>query len=197
MSRKSDRTRNQIVQAANRLFYRSGYSRTSFTDVVDAAGVPRGNIYYYFRTKDDILRAAIEYRLDVIRAMLDEWNRKFADPADRLKRFLQVVAASRHAMAQWGCPMGTLNTELGKDQPGLRADSRRMFDLFVAWMTEQFAALGRVEDARAHALRLLAWAQGLTVLAHVYSDPDFLSRETKELERWIDSLDRRPRGTSA
>ena len=188
MSRKSDRTRTQIVQAANRLFYRIGYSRTSFTDVVDAAGVRRGNIYYYFKTKDDILRAAIEYRLDVIRAMLDEWNRKFSDPADRLKRFLQVVAASRHAMAQWGCPMGTLNSELGKDQPALRAESRRMFDLFAAWMTEQFAALGPPEQCRALALRLLAWAQGLTVLSHVYADPEFLARETKELERWIDTL---------
>ena len=193
MSRKSDRTRNQIVQAANRLFYRSGYGGTSFTDVVAAAGVPRGNIYYYFRTKDDILHAAIEYRLEVIRAMLDEWNRKFADPADRLKRFLQVVAASRHAMAQWGCPMGTLNTELGKAQPELRADSRRMFDLFVAWMTEQFASLGQAEHARAHALRLLAWAQGLTVLCHVYADPELLARETRELERWIDTVDARPR----
>ena len=74
MSRKSDRTRSRIVQAANRLFYRKGYNRTSFSDVVDAADVPRGNIYYYFKTKDDILHAAVEYRLDVIRSMLEEWN---------------------------------------------------------------------------------------------------------------------------
>jgi AcrR family transcriptional regulator len=188
MSRKSDRTRSRIVQAANRLFYRKGYNRTSFTDVVDAADVPRGNIYYYFKTKDDILHAAIEYRLDVIRSMLEEWNRKFADPADRLKRFLQVVANSRAAMAQWGCPMGTINTELGKDQPALLADARRMFDLFAAWMTEQFAALGQGEQARDLALRLLARAQGLTVLSHIYADPDFLARETQELERWIDGL---------
>ncbi len=80
MSRKSDRTRNRILQAANRLFYRKGFNRTSFTDVVDAADVPRGNIYYYFRTKEDILRAAVEYRLEVIHAMLDEWNRKFSRP---------------------------------------------------------------------------------------------------------------------
>ena len=190
MSRKSDRTRSRIVQAANRLFYRKGYNRTSFSDVVDAADVPRGNIYYYFKSKDDILHAAVEYRLDVIRSMLEEWNRKFTDPADRLKRFLQVVANSRQAMAQWGCPMGTLNTELGKDQPDLRADTRRMFDLFAAWMTEQFAALGHGDQARNLALRLLARAQGLTVLSHIYADPDFLAREAQELERWVDEVRR-------
>jgi len=191
MSRKSDRTRSRIVEAANRLFYRKGYNLTSFSDVVEAAGVPRGNIYYYFRTKDDILHAAVEYRLEVIRSMLEEWNRKFSDPADRLKRFLQVVANSRQAMAQWGCPMGTLNTELGKEQLALRADARRMFDLFAAWMTEQFAALGHADDADVLALRLLARAQGLTVLAHLYADPDFLAREAAELEQWIDTLDAR------
>jgi len=193
MSRKSDRTRSRIVEAANRLFYRKGYNLTSFSDVVEAAGVPRGNIYYYFKTKDDILHAAVEYRLEVIRSMLEEWNRKFADPADRLKRFLQVVANSRQAMAQWGCPMGTLNTELGKSQGALQTDARRMFDLFAAWMGEQFAAMGRPGDARELALRLLARAQGLTVLAHLYGDPDFLAREAQELEAWIDSLDARPR----
>ena len=190
MSRKSDRTRSRIVQAANRLFYRKGYNRTSFSDVVDAADIPRGNIYYYFKTKDDILRAAVEYRLDVIRSMLEEWNRKFTDPADRLKRFLQVVANSRHAMAQWGCPMGTLNTELGKDQTDLRADTRRMFDLFAAWMAEQFAALGYADQGRELSLRLLSRAQGLTVLSHIYADPDFLASEVQELERWIDGLRR-------
>jgi AcrR family transcriptional regulator len=193
MSRKSDRTRNRILQAANRLFYRKGFNRTSFTDVVDAADVPRGNIYYYFKTKEDILHAAVEYRLEVIHAMIDEWNRKFADPADRLKRFLQVLANSRNAMAQWGCPMGTLNTELGKDQPALHADARRMFEAFEQWMTTQFAALGREDDAATLARRLLAWGQGLTVMAHVHDDPDFLAREAEALEAWIDSLDRRVR----
>jgi AcrR family transcriptional regulator len=191
MSRKSDRTRNRILQAANRLFYRKGFNRTSFTDVVDAADVPRGNIYYYFRTKEDILHAAVEYRLEVIHAMIDEWNRKFTDPADRLKRFLQVLANSRNAMAQWGCPMGTLNTELGKDQPALHADARRMFEAFEQWMTAQFAALGNDEDAATLARRLLAWGQGLSVMAHVHDDPEFLGREAAALEAWIDSLDRR------
>ena len=52
MPAKSERTRQRIIDAANQLFYRKGYNRTSFTDVVEEADVPRGNIYYYFKTKD-------------------------------------------------------------------------------------------------------------------------------------------------
>ena len=64
MARKSERTRQRIIEAANRLFYHRGYNQTSFSDVVEAAGVPRGNIYYYFKTKDEILEAAIDHRIE-------------------------------------------------------------------------------------------------------------------------------------
>ena len=41
MPSKSERTQQRIIDAANQLFYRKGYNRTSFTDVVEEAGVPR------------------------------------------------------------------------------------------------------------------------------------------------------------
>ena len=55
MPSKSDLTKQRIVQAANQLFYRKGFSQTSFSDVVAEADVPRGNIYYYFKSKEEIL----------------------------------------------------------------------------------------------------------------------------------------------
>jgi AcrR family transcriptional regulator len=62
MAKKSERTRQRIIDAANRLFYHQGYHNTSFTDVVDATNIPRGNIYYYFKTKYDFLIGAIRHR---------------------------------------------------------------------------------------------------------------------------------------
>ena len=46
-------TRDQIVQAADRLFYRQGYEHTSFSDIADAVQISRGNFYYHFKTKDE------------------------------------------------------------------------------------------------------------------------------------------------
>lgn len=188
MARKSERTRNRIVEAANHLFYRKGYNRTSFSDVVEAAGVPRGNIYYYFKTKDDILRAAVEYRLGRIRLMLENWSGTFRTPQERLKRFLEILPNSATSLARHGCPMGTLNMELGKDQPELKAEAKKMFELFEGWLADQFAELGYAGRARELAMRLLAQGQGITLVSHVYSDTAFLARETARLERWIDRL---------
>lgn len=52
-------TRHQIVEAADRLFYERGFEATSFADIAAVVGLSRGNFYYHFRTKDEILEAVI------------------------------------------------------------------------------------------------------------------------------------------
>ena len=130
MASGSDKTRLRIVQSANRLFYRQGYNRTSFTDIVEASGVPRGNIYYYFKTKDEILEAAIRYRTERISQMLEQWTGSYRTPIERLHRFLDILSDSADAIMRFGCPMGTLNTELGKEQRELQAQAENLFKVF-------------------------------------------------------------------
>jgi AcrR family transcriptional regulator len=188
MSKKSDRTRQRIVEAANRLFYHKGYNQTSFSDVVEAAGVPRGNIYYYFKTKDEILQSAIDYRMQRIETMLETWNGSYRTPIERLHRFLDILSNSADAIMRYGCPMGTLNTELGKDQGELQEQAENLFRIFEDWLSDQFAELGYAGQARELALRLMAFGQGINVMAHVHSDPAFLRREKERLGRWLDRL---------
>ena len=188
MPKKSERTRQRIVEAANRLFYHKGYNQTSFSDVVLAAGVPRGNIYYYFRTKDEILEASIKYRTERIRQMLDNWSSKYRTPIERLHRFIDILSDSADAIMRFGCPMGTLNTELGKDQGDLQEQAENLFKIFENWLSDQFAELGYAGRARELALRLMAFGQGINVMAHVHSDPAFLRREKEHLMQWVDRL---------
>lgn len=190
MNRKSERTRQRIVEAANRLFYHKGYHNTSFTDVVEASGVPRGNIYYYFKSKEDILHAALRYRISRIEQMLQSWNERYRTPLERLNRFLEILPDSAEALARYGCPMGTLNAELGKNDLHLQAEARAMFLRFEDWLTDQFAELGYAGRAREFARRLLARGQGISMLTHVYGDRRFLLQETDLLQRWLQQLAR-------
>jgi AcrR family transcriptional regulator len=188
MAKKSERTRQRIVEAANRLFYHQGYNRTSFSDVVEAAGVPRGNIYYYFKTKDEILEAAISYRIERISQMLEAWNGTYRTPIERLHRFIAILTNSADAIMRYGCPMGTLNTELGKDQDELQQQAEGLFRIFEDWLSDQFAELGYAGQAYELALRLMAMGQGINVMAHVHNDPAFLKREKQRLDDWVDEL---------
>lgn len=190
MPSKSDKTRQRIVDAANQLFYKKGYNRTSFSDVVGMADVPRGNIYYYFKTKDELLRAVIRHRLEITNTMLGEWNRTIAQPLDRLERFVQIMYDSTPALLQSGCPMGSLNMELGKEQGELQNEAQQLFDTFQRWIANQFTDLGYRDESRELSLQLLARGQGAILMAQIYQDPGFLERSTKEINRWLETLAR-------
>ncbi len=190
MPSKSERTRQRIIDAANQLFYRKGYNRTSFSDVVEEADVPRGNIYYYFKSKDEILKAVVSHRLETISGMLTEWDKTISEPLDKLERFVRIMYDSTPALLRSGCPMGSLTVELGKDQPELKEDAKGLFDLFQRWLARQFVEMGYPDEARDLSLRLLSRGQGLIIIAQVYQDPGFLERGTQELNRWLQKLAR-------
>lgn len=184
---QGETVRREIVEAANRLFYHRGYNQTSFTDIAVAAGIPRGNFYYYFKSKDDILGAVIDARIEGIRALLAAWDAAEPDPRQRLKRFAQMIRGSEKDLLRYGCPMGSLNIELGKAQPALKAKAKKMFDLFIDWLTRQLAALGQPDAARL-ALQVMGRMQGVAVITQVYGDREFLRAQLAEFDAWIESL---------
>lgn len=186
---KAVSNRSRIVDAANTLFYHRGYNQTSFHEIADATGIPKGNFYYYFRSKDDLLKAVIEERIARIEAMLAEWDAQSPDPRARLRRFVQMLVGNCDDLVRYGCPLGSLNAELGKTQPGLKAQATRLFDVVVEWLARQFEAMG-YDGARARglALTLTARVQGVTLVSNVYDNDDFLREEATALERWLASL---------
>lgn len=57
--------REQIIDAAMRVFAQKGFARASNRDVAREAGITTGLIYYYFESKEDLLKAALEERSPV------------------------------------------------------------------------------------------------------------------------------------
>ncbi|HEY3274111.1 MAG TPA: TetR/AcrR family transcriptional regulator [Methanocella sp.] len=51
--------RNELMDVAERLFAEKGYDHTSPSDIIREAGVAQGTFYYYFKSRDDIVRAII------------------------------------------------------------------------------------------------------------------------------------------
>ena len=188
MASKGEKTRADIVERARKLFYEHGYDGTSFTQIVYATGLFRGNIYHYFKTKDDILEAVIARYLDDYQALLAQWERKYDEPKARLCAFVDMIAGRKTELVEYGCPIGSLNTELGKDQRELQHVARRLFELFRNWLAARFVELGRKQDADALALHLLGRAQGIAVISHVYQDKKFLGREADQLKEWIEQI---------
>lgn len=185
---KGEKTRAEIVNCAKQLFYEHGYGGTSFSDIVDASGLYRGNIYHYFKTKDDILQAVIEQHLADFSALMAKWDEEIADPKLRLLAFIHMITGRQSELAEYGCPIGTLNTELGKNRRDLQQAARALFDLFRDWIAARLMELGYRDEAASLALHLLGRAQGIAVITHVYQDAKLLQQETGQLEAWVNKL---------
>lgn len=188
MGRKGQSNRQRIIRAADELFYHQGYNQTSFSDIAAEAALSRGNFYYYFKAKDDILAAVIDQRCESIRARLRQWDGEHADPRERLKCFVRMPRLHQDEIVRYGCPIGTLGTELSKADNWTHGSLRPLFDLYRAWLVTQFQALGAGARAPDLALHALALTQGLSLVAHVYGDPTVIQEETERAEAWIDSV---------
>jgi len=178
--------RQRLVDAACQVFYANGVERTTLADVAAAAGIPLGNVYYYFKTKNDLIQAVVEARLSEARAMLAWVEAAHDGPLDRLKALFAAFAGQSEEIARYGCPQGSLCTELDKlpDGPGPAAELMRVP---VDWAERQFRALGRA-DARDLAIEVIARYQGSALLASTLRDPGLLARESSRVAAWLDTL---------
>jgi len=179
--------RERLVAAATQLLHQRGIERTTLADIAKAADVPAGNVYYYFKTKDEVIAAVVEAHARQVRTALALIDAQHRSPKGRLKAFVREFTAQSEIVAEYGCPLGSLCSELGKRAGRPAFAQAELMRLPVEWAEEQFRSLGR-RDAHDLALDLLAAYEGSALLANTLSDPNVLSRAARRLSRWIDTL---------
>jgi AcrR family transcriptional regulator len=178
--------RERLIEATRQLLHEQGVEKTTIADIGKAADVAIGNLYYYFKTKDELIEAAIAAHQVDIEATLASFDRHHT-PKARLKAFVRALASQREIAARYGCPHGTLCSELDKRSDEFARSAVKLLRPSIDWAEQQFRAMGR-RDARDLAVALIAAYQGASLLTNTFRDPGLLQREARRLERWIDSL---------
>jgi len=179
--------RTRLVEGARLVLHQQGVEKTTLADIAGAADVPVGNVYYYFKTKDDLVRAVIDSHGRDIESILASLDRH-RTPKARLKALVCALAEQSELAARFGCPHGTLCSELDKRDDDLAGAGVRLMELSIDWPEKQFREMGR-RDARDLAVAMIASYQGISLLTNTFRDPELMRRESRRLERWIDSLD--------
>ena len=178
--------RERLVAGAREVIHQQGVEKTTIADIAQAARIPVGNVYYYYKTKDELVVAAIDSHAQDVGAMLDSLERH-RTPQARLKALVRALTDQRDLAARYGCPLGSLCSELDKRTDGLDRACAQLLQAPIEWAEQQFTALGR-RDARDLAVALIASYQGIALLTNTFRDPELMIREGRRLERWIDSL---------
>src|SRR6266851_2140173 len=127
-------TKRKLVDAGVKLMRGQGFNATTVEDICSTAGVTKGGFFHYFKSKEDIAKAALlRFRERKSQNFQDASFRKFADPLDRVFGRLDfaVEAAGGKAHLTKGCLIGMFAQELSFTHPELRSACQNSFSRIV------------------------------------------------------------------
>ena len=158
------------------------------SDIARQAKVAKGSIYYYFKTKEDIVSTVMHERVENIKALLHKWQ-SLSSPQKRLIALVNLWLEDRDIDSKYGCPIGSLCYELAKNQGDLSMMAAEPLKLLTSWSEEQFHEMGKTRKQAADlGLHLVSALQGVSLLANAFRDPEVITREARQLKSWIKTL---------
>lgn len=185
-------TRDRIVQAAIKLFWRKGYGSTSIADILETAKVNSGSLYYFFTGKQELLVAVLEAYRDGIGAMLLEPS--WGEVEDPVEKVFALLATYRRLLAEtdcfYGCPIGSLALELHEPDPEVR---ELIAANFANWTEAvrgclEEAGLRDGTDTQALAELVLAVMEGAVMQTRTYRDIGHYDRAVEQLRNYLGCL---------
>lgn len=124
---KRELKKDYLLDAGVAVMTTRGYNGTSIQDIVDAAEVPKGSFYTYFKSKEDFAIAALEKvadeRMQLSRKLL---NDRTVPPLDRLIRFFEFGVDKCGDKLNGGCFIGNMCQEMSESNEAIRLKVRQM-----------------------------------------------------------------------
>lgn len=185
---RSKRNRDRLVNAAAGLFWRSGYDGTSLADIAAEAGIPIGNVYYYFRSKAALADAVASLMESETRAALSGINTAHPGPEQRLAALIALFSSTNAARTECGCPIARASRDFRNDAPLGAERAGRILGRIGNWLAEQLQARLSPDEARGRASQWLMIWQGAITLAHAGSDQSVLDDAMADLNRQIAAI---------
>jgi len=131
---KKGDTREKILRAAFKAFHEVGYNGTSIQDIIEAAEVPKGSSYNYFKSKEQLAVEVLSlYATTIQEAMMGSAE---SSPIARLRTwFEESIRLHEKWGFETGCMVGNFTAEISNSEKGLRAFIIQDFDFWNAAIT--------------------------------------------------------------
>jgi AcrR family transcriptional regulator len=171
LPRSAEATRKRVIEAAYEQFYRKGFSRVALDDIARAAGVTKRTLYYHFRSKDDLLAAALEAHHELSLARIRRWGDRAGKNVGTALDGIFTELARWSTKPGWvGAGFTRMAVELA-DMPGhpARTIARRHKAAVEAWYVEFVRRAGVTRPVeRGRELAMLM--EGATAMILIHGD---------------------------
>jgi len=197
MSAKGEATKNRIVETAQQLFHMKGFSNASMDDIIKKSGVKKGNLYFYFKSKDALGYAVLNRFTE---DFMQRHQNLAARPGRSLQKIYEMLDRMEHALQErncrGGCPFGNFAIEMSDIHEGFRNRVEKVFDAWTHQLQEildsakQEGELNRSLDTQALAQLLVAVIEGATMLAKTKKDAKAFRNCARSLRALLDGTER-------
>lgn len=187
-------TRETLVTVARDLFLAKGYHSTGIAEIVKAAGVHPGSLYYHFPTKEDLLIAVLEwYRDNIYEGLLKPVWERVSDPIERifgiLDGYRQLILLTNFDL---GCPIGNLALEITNTHPKarelLQANFENWVDQIEGCLNDAEGRLPSDLDRRSLAVHVLTVMEGAVMVARTARKTEPFDMAIVQLRDYLDRL---------
>lgn len=137
----ADNTRDKLIEISVQLITVKGFNNTGIAEILGQAGVPKGSFYHYFKSKDDLGLAVIEYYGLSLREGLDAaLNSLPGSPLTRLRGYFdQVLAYVVPDYSRCNCLLGNLGQELALQSEVMRSAINKHYQAIEKRLAECLA----------------------------------------------------------
>jgi AcrR family transcriptional regulator len=186
--------REELIDAALRLFSRQGYRATGIDTILAEAGAAKMTLYHHFKSKDELIVAALQKRDAEWRAWFQRRVDDLADtPREKLRALFDVLEEWFRHGDYHGCSFGQAATEFR--EPGhavhrmATEHKQRMFE-YIRDVADQAGA--RNADLLARQLGLLM--EGAIIHMEVFREPDVARTAADAAQKLVQAAIQRGRG---
>lgn len=92
MDNKRSNTRDVILNVAAQMFAKQGYHGTGLNQIIQESGAPKGSLYYYFQSKEELAIACVKLIQSRLQDKLQEQVLKFPEPRNFMRAFILDMA---------------------------------------------------------------------------------------------------------
>lgn len=181
---RTSKTREKLIEAIGELVWTGSYGATTVDDICAKAGVQKGSFYHFFKSKAELVEAAIEADWQARRVELDSIFSPIVPPLERFRRMAAFVYKAQKQAAErfgcvLGCPLFALGAEISTQEETLQRKIQEVLDYkrvyFESAIRDAHAAgLIYAPDPAAKARLLFTYYQGLLTEARIRNDLEVL-----------------------
>jgi AcrR family transcriptional regulator len=186
---RSTSNRDYVIKVVSEMFLLRGFACTSMDDVVKQSGVSKSNIYYHFKSKDELTLAVLENYISTLQNLFREQSQDDEGQLlPRLERYIeQLIQDLAERDCVGGCPLMSLMVEAGKTNEAVRVRLAQFFQQQKDQLTqllEEGKRRGVVRNdlpASVLASLISSWLEGMLMLASIQKSASTLRGERDAL----------------